>query len=93
MTERHAEHFNVDIGGPFQAILPALSFEGATRRNKPDLHRGDAVYAKVSDLPHSNEPQLTCIPSSSASGEMLGPLKGGYIFGCSSGLARYDLCF
>ncbi len=37
VTERHSENFVVDICGPFAATLPVLSFEGATRRNRPNL--------------------------------------------------------
>jgi hypothetical protein len=32
------QHLVVDIGGPTNALLPALAFEGATRRNKPLLN-------------------------------------------------------
>ena len=37
VSERHSENFVVDICGPFAATLPVLSFEGATRRNRPNL--------------------------------------------------------
>ena len=37
ITEKYGENFAVDIGGPFTATLPVLSFEGATRRNRPNL--------------------------------------------------------
>lgn len=32
--------FLVDIGGPAFASLPILAFEGATRRNTPNLQAG-----------------------------------------------------
>jgi len=32
-----AEGFRVDIGGPHNANLDALAFEGATKRNRPNL--------------------------------------------------------
>jgi hypothetical protein len=32
--------FVVDIGGPTYASLPMLAFEGATRRNTPNLQAG-----------------------------------------------------
>lgn len=34
------QNFIVDIGAPFPAQLPMLSFEGATRRNRPNLNSG-----------------------------------------------------
>ena len=37
VTEKYGENFAVDIGGPFTASLPVLAFEGATRRNHPNL--------------------------------------------------------
>jgi len=32
-----AENYGVDIGAPFRALLPVLAFEGATKRNRPQL--------------------------------------------------------
>ena len=37
ILEKHGENYVVDIGGPFSAALPVLAFEGATRRNRPNL--------------------------------------------------------
>lgn len=37
------QNFLVDIGAPFPAQLPMLSFEGATRRNRPNLNPGVCV--------------------------------------------------
>lgn len=34
---RHAEGYRVDIGSSQAASLDALAFEGATKRNKPNL--------------------------------------------------------
>jgi hypothetical protein len=34
------QNFVVNIGAPFPAQLPMLSFEGATRRNRPNLVAG-----------------------------------------------------
>ena len=44
ITDRHPDTYTVDIGAPFRALLPALAFEGATRRNRPNLKaRGAAL--------------------------------------------------
>ena len=37
VTNRVGESFKVDIGGSVQASLPGLAFEGATKRNRPNL--------------------------------------------------------
>ena len=37
ITKTGSENFRVDIGSSMPAILGNLSFEGATKRNKPDL--------------------------------------------------------
>jgi len=47
VAERHADSYTVELGAPFPGTLPALGFEGATRRNRPTLAPGDLVYARV----------------------------------------------
>lgn len=37
IVDRHAEGWKVDIGAAQLASLPALAFEGATKRNRPPL--------------------------------------------------------
>ena len=37
IIQKYGESFDIDIGGPFTATLPVLAFEGATRRNRPNL--------------------------------------------------------
>ena len=49
VTDKHSENFDVDIGGPFRALLPVLAFEGATRRNRPNLQV--RVWHTVCGLP------------------------------------------
>ncbi|KAK4054112.1 exosome non-catalytic core subunit rrp40 [Microbotryomycetes sp. JL201] len=39
VVARHAEGFRVDIGSSQAASLDALAFEGATKRNKPNLKK------------------------------------------------------
>eukprot|EP00897_Mesotaenium_endlicherianum_P000773 jgi/Mesen1/10697/ME000090S10158 len=124
VMDRHAENFDVDIGGPCKAVLPALAFENATRRNRPNLQAratwrsngrgggardgsemvfdrcpasgaeitrrrgvgraqvGSVAYARVVKVHVDMDPQLTCVDAG------FGPLIGGYLFDCSSGLAR-----
>ncbi|KAG2441023.1 hypothetical protein HXX76_003876 [Chlamydomonas incerta] len=87
INDKHSENFTVDIGGPFNAVLPQLSFEGATRRNRPNLHPGDLVYARVVTAHRDTDPVLSCVDTAGrASG--FGHLKEGMVLSCSSALAR-----
>lgn len=52
--------YRVNIGGPHPALLSNLSFEGATKRNKPSLSSGMLVYSRVSTCPRSMDPTLSC---------------------------------
>lgn len=81
------QNFVVDIGAPFPALLPQLSFEGATKRNRPNLKPGDAVYARVLSASRDLEPVLTCTDAAGqASG--LGQLKEGMMATVDSATAR-----
>ena len=48
IVERHIENYTVDIGAAALASLPTVAFDGATRRNKPNLTSGDTVFCRVS---------------------------------------------
>ena len=63
------QNFVVDINGPFPALLPQLSFEGATKRNRPNIKAGDVVYARVATTCRDMDPILTCVD---AAGETIG---------------------
>eukprot|EP00197_Chlamydomonas_leiostraca_P010399 CAMPEP_0202861146 /NCGR_PEP_ID=MMETSP1391-20130828/2643_1 /ASSEMBLY_ACC=CAM_ASM_000867 /TAXON_ID=1034604 /ORGANISM="Chlamydomonas leiostraca, Strain SAG 11-49" /LENGTH=153 /DNA_ID=CAMNT_0049540479 /DNA_START=229 /DNA_END=690 /DNA_ORIENTATION=+ len=81
------ENFMVDIGGPFTALLPMLSFEGATRRNRPNLKAGDVVCARVVGAPRDMEPQLSCVDALGR-GAGYGHLKEGVVVTVSTAMAR-----
>lgn len=61
IRERYGESWTLDINGPFYASLPALAFEGVTRRNRPRLEAGDVVYAKVTNAPRDADTEVTCV--------------------------------
>jgi len=42
------QNFTVDINAPLLALLPQLAFEGATRRNRPNLKYVSAPQSKIS---------------------------------------------
>jgi exosome complex component RRP40 len=37
VLEKHVENAKVDLGSAVPAVLPMLAFEGATRKNRPNL--------------------------------------------------------
>ncbi|KAJ1774376.1 exosome non-catalytic core subunit rrp40 [Coemansia sp. RSA 2523] len=85
---RHGEGYRVDIGSAHDALLPLLAFEGATRRNKPNLVVGATVYARVSVANEMMDPELECFNSHTGKSEGYGELTHGFTFKCSLGLAR-----
>ena len=73
----------VDIGAHQLAALPELAFEGATKKNKPNLQVsmapggcvcstfppqiGDVVYCRMALAHRDAEPELTCVDASGRS--------------------------
>ncbi|XP_026665174.1 putative exosome complex component rrp40 isoform X2 [Phoenix dactylifera] len=83
----HKRNFLVDIKGPTLAFLPVLAFEGGTRRNIPKFEVGTLLYVRVVKANNSMNPELSCTDASGKAAEF-GPLKDGYMFETSTGLAR-----
>ncbi|KAJ1645884.1 exosome non-catalytic core subunit rrp40 [Coemansia erecta] len=88
VVARHAEGYRVDIGSAHDALLPLLAFEGATKRNKPNLAVGTTVYARVSVANSLMDPEIECFNSNTGKAEGFGELGEGFMFKCSLGLAR-----
>lgn len=87
VVDRRSEGYTIDIGGPTLASLSIFAFEGATRRNVPNLQAGSVLYLRVVKAHRDMSPELSCIDASGkASG--FGQLKGGFVFQCSTGIAR-----
>ncbi|KAI9745305.1 MAG: exosome non-catalytic core subunit rrp40 [Claussenomyces sp. TS43310] len=70
------------------ATLPQLSFEGATKKTRPQLVQGSLVYARITLANKHMDPELECVSSSTGKSEGLGPLVGGMLFDVSLGMAR-----
>lgn len=47
VTRKAGDYYMVDIGCSSLASLEYLSFEGASKKNRPDLNPGDVVYAMI----------------------------------------------
>ena len=61
VVEKHGEAYKVDIGTAQPAMLPAIAFEGATKRNRPNIPVGALVYCRVAIANKFMETELTCI--------------------------------
>jgi exosome complex component RRP40 len=59
------DYYRVNIFSGSIAILNRLAFEGATKRNKPELKVGDVIYCRVSLAHRDLDTELTCISSTS----------------------------
>jgi exosome complex component RRP40 len=94
VEDKGGDFYVVNIFSGTHCILHRLSFEGATKRNKPELKRGDLVYAVVQVADRDRETELSCINTAGArkdwsSGEtVVGPLSQGLLLNVSTGMAR-----
>lgn len=88
ITSKSQDAYKVDIGGPAWANLNFMHFPNCTKRNRPNLVAGDAVFVQVTEDDLFGEVQVSAI-SSSVPG--LGHLKGGAIFDVGITKARYLL--
>jgi exosome complex component RRP40 len=90
--------YRVNIGGPHPALLNNLSFEGATKRNKPNFSAGKLIYARIETIPPAMDPTLSCQLGPNDAGVprkdwmtnegTYGELKGGTCRKIPLGLAR-----
>lgn len=90
VIEAHADSYVIDISAPSRASLPALSFEGATKHNRPKLTVGSLVHCRVLKVNCGTEAVLTCIDKAGQSGS-LGVLLGGYTYECSTHISHHLL--
>jgi len=92
VRNKYPEHYEVDINSPFYGLLPVLAFEGATKRNRPLLKPGDAVYCRVTRVDPDLPAMLSCTEATGRAGGF-GPLpaKGGMVFPVGTAYARHLL--
>ncbi|KAI0056090.1 exosome complex exonuclease RRP40 [Artomyces pyxidatus] len=88
VTGRQGEGWRVDIGSAHNASLDGLAFEGASRRNRPNLKVGSLIYARVSLAHKDMEPELECFDAQTRKAEGFGELKGGFVVRCSLKMSR-----
>ncbi|PIL22353.1 hypothetical protein GSI_15041 [Ganoderma sinense ZZ0214-1] len=85
---RSGENWRVDIGSAHTATLDGLAFEGATKRNRPNLKVGSLLFARVSLAHKDMEPELECFDAQTRKAEGFGELKGGFLVHCSLKMSR-----
>jgi exosome complex component RRP40 len=88
VSGRSGEGWRVDIGSAHFAQLDGLAFEGASKRNKPNLKVGTLLYARVSLAHKDMEPELECFDAQTRKAEGHGELKGGFMMRCSLMMCR-----
>lgn len=88
VTQKSGDIFKVDIGSSEQASLSYLAFEGATKKNRPDVQVGDTIFAKLLVASKHMSPELVCVDSHGKE-QRLGILDpNGMLFSCSLNLVR-----
>jgi exosome complex component RRP40 len=65
-----------------------MSFEGATKKTRPQLTTGQLVYARVVSANKYMDAELECVSASTGKSDELGPLVGGVVVDVSLGFAR-----
>ena len=91
---RHGESFSLDIRARCPAVLPGLAFDGASKRNKPNLAVGALVLARVVTANKDMEPELSCMALHGTKKDWVtglaqfGELHGGMTLNASYGLCR-----
>ncbi|XP_047359898.1 exosome complex component RRP40 [Vespa velutina] len=88
VIQKVGDIFKVDIGAKESAALSYLAFEGATKKNRPDIQVGDIVFAKLLVAIKDMEPELVCVDSQGKQ-KKLGVLSSdGMLFTCTLNLVR-----
>ncbi|XP_058044837.1 exosome complex component RRP40 isoform X2 [Ahaetulla prasina] len=88
VTAKAGDIFKLDVGGSEHASLSYLAFEGATKRNRPNVQVGDLIYGQFIVANKDMEPEMVCIDSSSRANGMGIIGQDGFLFKVSLGLIR-----
>ncbi|KFP03424.1 Exosome complex component RRP40, partial [Calypte anna] len=88
VTAKTGDVFKLDVGGSEQASVSYLAFEGATKRNRPNVQVGDLIYGQFLVANKDMEPEMVCIDGSGRSNGMGIIGQDGFLFKVSLGLIR-----
>lgn len=90
IKHRVAEKYIVEIKAPTSASLSHYAFEGATKRNRPQLQTGDVVFGRITRLDKHLDPQMECFNSHTLISEGYGILKDGFLIDQKVSTAMID---
>jgi len=85
---RQGDFYKVDIGSSDLALLNFLSFEGASKRNKPNISNGDVIFGRLVVANKEMEPEISCVESSGKANGLGVLPKDGLLFHVSLNLSR-----
>lgn len=92
VTNKQGDFYRVDIGASDQATLNSLSFEGASKRYRPNVQVGDLIFGKLVVADRDVEPELSCVDPGNGKAKGMGILQNaqgtGFMFRVSLNLAR-----
>ncbi|XP_072452856.1 exosome complex component RRP40 [Notamacropus eugenii] len=88
VTAKSGDLFKVDVGGSEPASLSYLAFEGATKRNRPNVQVGDLIYGQFVVANKDMEPEMVCIDSNGRANGMGVIGQDGLLFKVTLGLIR-----
>ena len=71
IDDKGTDYYKVNIFSGINsiALLGRLAFEGATKRNKPELKKGDIVYARITMANKDIDTELTCLSNTGSKKE------------------------
>ncbi|XP_063701028.1 exosome complex component RRP40 [Culicoides brevitarsis] len=81
------DFYRVDIGASEPASMSYLAFEGATKKNRPDVNVDDAIFGRLVVANRDTEAEIVCVDSHGKKGK-LGVLNNGFLFDVSINLVR-----
>uniref|UniRef100_F6QMW7 Exosome complex component RRP40 n=1 Tax=Ciona intestinalis TaxID=7719 RepID=F6QMW7_CIOIN len=89
VTSRQGDMYKVDIGASHLAVLNYMSFEGASKRNRPNVTNGDLIFGKLIVANKDMEPEVSCVDPNNGKANGLGVLSDrGFSFHVPLNLAR-----
>jgi len=87
VVEKTKDSYKVDISCHELATLSFYAIEGGNKKNRLNLPIGNLVYCRVIVANRDMEPEVSCV-SAQGKNEGFGHLQDGFMFQCSTGLAR-----
>lgn len=63
VEDKTADYYRININSTNTVYCSRLGFEGATKRNKPELKRGSVLYGRICSVDNERQmdTEMTCI--------------------------------